>query len=104
MVKHLVMWKLKEEISADPERREAVISEQERRFAAMKARIPEIQELKVYRNFKSGGDFYDFIAVMDFADRAALERMQVSDAHHDPDDRAFVASIRERKAVVDFEL
>lgn len=104
MVKHLVMWKLKDEITADPAEKEAVINEQIRRFGIMQERVPEIEKLTVYKNFKSGGDFYDFLVVMDFADREALERMQTSTAHHDPDDRAFVAKIRKCKAVVDFEL
>lgn len=104
MIKHLVMWKLKDEVKPTKEALDAIITEQTKRFRAMQARIPEIEALTVYPAIKQGKDFYDFVVVMDFADRDALERMQRSDAHHDPSDREFVARIRECKAVVDYEL
>ena len=104
MIKHCVMWKLKPEAVATPEIFEANLAKQTERFRQMERDVPEIDKLEIYRNIKSGKDFYEFMVVMDFKDRDALEAFQHSDTHTDPAARAFGQSIRERKAVVDFEL
>ena len=104
MIKHMVMWKLKDEIRGDPQRRAEIIAEQSRRFDAMWAKIPEISNLAVHTGRSYTGDFYDFVVIMDFADWDALERMQSAPAHHNPSDMEFVAQIRQAKAVVDYEI
>ena len=104
MVKHVVLWKLKPEASATPEILEQNISRQMERFRQMQADVPEILNLEVFRNFKQGPDFYEFMVVMDFASREALEAFQHSPSHTDPEARAFGQSIRERKAVIDYEI
>lgn len=106
MVKHVVCWKLKPEAAATPEILDANIERMLERYREMEREIPELLHFELYRNFKAGQnpDFAEFMVVMDFESREALEAFQKSPCHMDPNGRAFGKSIRERRTVVDYEI
>jgi hypothetical protein len=100
----MVMWKLKPEAVSTKEIADANIEKQMERFRNLKSRVPEIKQLKVFRSFNTGDNFYDFVVIMDFNSREDLQKFQISTAHRDPEGRKFVDLIRESKAVVDYEV
>ena len=105
MVKHVVMWKLKPEAAATPEILDANIARMEKRYQEMKEAVPDMISYELYRNFKHGNpDFCEFMVVMTFASREDLKTFQESPSHTDPVAREFGRSIRERRAVVDYEI
>lgn len=103
MIHHMVMWKLKPEAVATPELYEQNFARQMERFRQMQKNSPVMKDLRVYRSWKTDKDAYDFVVVMDFATREDLAAFQNSPDHQDPEARRFGMSIRDKKAVLDFE-
>ena len=66
--------------------------------------LPLIRRFSFYKGIKQGKDLYEAATAMDFDSLEALAEFQASPAHHDPDSRAFCELVRERKAVIDFEI
>ena len=95
MVKHIVMWKLKEE---NREENAKIIKE---RLEALKAVIPEILHIEVGRNFTDSDMAYDLALYTEFESRQDLEVYQNHPAHKAV--AAFVAEVRTARAVADYE-
>ena len=104
MVKHMVAWKLKPEARATKEIADANYAHQIERMESMKAAVPQLLSYEIYRSFNIGDNFFDFVIIMNFNSREDLEIFEHSNAHMDPEARKFMKSIREAKAVVDYEI
>jgi hypothetical protein len=100
MLKHVVMWKLKNfaEGRSRPENA-ALIAEM---LEALPAKIPEIKTLQVGFDVVRGDGSFDVVLIVEFDDLAALERYQRHPDHVKVAD--FVSKVRDVKAAVDFEL
>jgi hypothetical protein len=94
MLTHIVCFKYRDDID------EAARADHRRRLKAL-ASIPGVVELAVGADVVQSARSYDTGLVIDFADRAALDRYQ-SDPRHVPVAR-FGASLAQHIVAVDFE-
>ena len=94
MVRHVVLWRLKDEGRA--------------RFAEIRAaheaqvgRVPGLLRVEVGRSFAAGRRAVDFALTCDFARRSALEAYHRHPAHHET--RAIVDPLIEEHWIADYE-
>jgi len=100
MIRHIVMWTLKDE--ADGRTRAENSRRLKEALERMRAHIPEILRMEVGLNAVEGPDAFDLVLVADFAALDDLERYQVHPAHDEV--KALARTVREDRAVVDYEI
>lgn len=100
MVKHIVMWKLKEEAEGRPKKANA--AELKKRLEALKGKIPEIQELEVGFQMEPADAFYDVVLFSVFPDQKGLEKYQNHPEHQKVVE--FVKKIILDRKAVDYEV
>jgi hypothetical protein len=98
MLKHIVMWKLKDHAEGRTLDENAIIMKG--MLEALKDTIPEIQFLEVGSNVDHTDAAYDIVLCSEFRDEAALSVYQGHPEHLKVAE--FVAKIREERAVVDY--
>lgn len=98
MLKHIVMWKLKDHAEGKSKAENAVVMK--RMLEALRGKIPEIQFLEVGISVKPTDAAYDVVLYSEFRDEVALSVYQGHPEHVKVAD--FVAKIREERAVVDY--
>lgn len=100
MIKHIVMWKFKEE--AEGKSKEENIAIVKADLEALKGVIPQItDDFEVGVNVTAADTAYDAVLVSSFEDRAALEAYR-NDARHKIA-AAYNKKVREARVVVDYE-
>jgi len=99
MIKHIVMWRLKE--SAGGRSRDENALEIKKRLEALRDAVPGIRELEVGLNVKEAEAAADLVLVTAFDDAAALEAYQRHPAHQEV--VAFVRTVVSERRVVDYE-
>lgn len=100
MIKHIVMWRLKEE--ADGRTREQNMRALKRKLEEMVPLIPFIKKLEVGLNFLQSDMNWDVVLYTEFATK---EDLIAYDTHPDHEKvKAFIAPIREKSAKVDYEV
>lgn len=100
MIKHIVMWKLKEhalgKTGAENGKKMRLLLE------SLPARIPEIKEFEVGENFNPAKTALDFCLYSSFEDQVALKSYQIHPDHVEV--KNFILEIVEKTAVVDYEV
>ena len=99
MVKHIVMWNLKE--SAEGRNKQENLQEMKARLEGLKDKIAEIKFLEVGLNFNETGDAFDIVLYTEFENRESLDAYQNHPEHIRV--RDFVRSVRLERKVVDYE-
>lgn len=100
MIKHIVMWKLKEEANGATKQENA--TEIKRRLESLVGIIEEIKALEVGVNCNTeDAAAYDACLISEFETIEALGRYQVNPEHKKVS--AFVKEVRVSRTVVDFE-
>ncbi len=92
MLKHIVMWQLKEENKSENMR---LMKE---KLEALEKVIPVIRRIQV--GFNENGGEYDIVLVTDFDDMAALKEYDTHPEHQKV--REFVKGAAEKRAAVDY--
>ena len=100
MVKHIVMWNLKE--SGGGRTKEQNLEEMKIRLESLKERIETIKYIEVGINFNNTQDAYDIVLYSEFRDREGLDMYQKHPEHIKA--RDFIRKIRLEKKVVDYEI
>lgn len=100
MVKHIVMWRLKE--FAEGRRKEENLQGMKDRLEALKSKIPEIKTLEVGININETEDSYHIVLYSEFEKREALDAYQKHPEHVKA--RDFIKKVRLEKKVVDYEV
>lgn len=98
MIKHIVMWKLKE--NADGRSKAENIQIMKSMLEALKDKVPEIVKVEVGINIEGSDMGFDLVLYSEFEDLQGLEIYQ-----NHPDHlvvKEFVAKVREKRAVVDY--
>lgn len=95
MIKHIVMWKLKDE------KREENALEIKRRLTALVGEIPELMSCEVETDIKLEDTAYDAVLIAAFQNAADLLTYKAHPAHVAVS--TFVKSVRVDRKVVDFE-
>jgi hypothetical protein len=100
MVKHIVFWKLKDELAG--EQRTDVLRRIKEGFEALHGVIPGLTHIEVGVDFSRGSDAADIVLYSEFESRAALDGYQNHPGH-----LAMVPIVREwriERRVVDYEI
>lgn len=100
MIRHIVMWKLKE-AALGASRAENAVKLKER-LEACRGIVPGILHLEAGLAAPGLESTYDVVLVSDFADKAALDAYQVHPTHQAL--KQFVAAVRDSRECVDYEL
>jgi len=100
MIKHIVMWNVREE--ANEKSKDENIKDMIKRLHDLKSKIPQIVEIEAGRNFKEGPGAFDVALYSSFKSKDDLETY----AQH-PDHLSvveFIKSIVSERVVVDYEI
>lgn len=100
MVKHIVMWRLKE--NAHGKTKDENIREMIRQLYALKDKIPVITEIEAGRNFKEGTGAFDVALYSSFNSKEDLEKYAKHPEHLKVVE--YIRSVVEQRAVVDYEV
>jgi hypothetical protein len=100
MIRHIVMWKLKEH--ADGATRAENAQKLKAKLEACRGIVPGILRLEAGVAAAGLESTYDVVLDADFADKAALDAYQVHPTHEGL--KTFVAAVRESRECVDFEV
>ena len=99
MIKHIVMWRLKDEAAGATKAENAVKLKES--LEALKSEIEELKAVDVGINFNPSPAAFDVVLYSEFEDREGLEAYQKHPEHVKIVD--FVGEIRSDRAVVDYE-
>jgi hypothetical protein len=100
MIKHIVMWKLKESAAeaSKPENAEKI----KEILEALPAAIPEVSALEVGLNFAEGNAAFDVALYSEFETKADLETYRVHADHVKA--ASFIGEVVSDRVVVDYEV
>ena len=99
MLKHVVMWRLKESAEGRKKAENALIMKE--MLDLLPYQIKEIKNLEVGINMLSTPPSYDLILIVDFANLLDLQAYQAHPEHVKVADH--ILKLRETRAVVDYE-
>jgi hypothetical protein len=100
MIRHIVMWKLKDHAEGATRAENAVKLKE--KLEACRDCVPGLLHLEVGIAQPALGSTYDVVLVSDFADKTALDAYQVHPTHEVV--KAFIGPVREARQAVDYEV
>lgn len=100
LIRHIVMWKLKE--TAEGATREQNAQTLKAKLEACRGIVPGIEHLEVGLAAPGLESTYDVVLVSDFADKAALDAYQIHPVHEEV--KKFISGVREARQCVDYEV
>jgi hypothetical protein len=98
MIKHIVMWKLKEVAECGDRIQNA--RKMKHDLEALKGKIPQIKHIEVGVNSIPSEGAYDVVLYSEFASEQDLQAYQKHPEHLKVAD--YISTVRERRAVVDY--
>ncbi|TQD25659.1 Dabb family protein [Methanolobus vulcani] len=98
MLKHIVMWKLKESAEGNSKEENAKLMKE--KLEALKSKIPEIGVIEVGINAIPSDAAYDVTLYSEFSDESAFKTYQVHPEHLKV--AGFVGKINDNRVVVDY--
>lgn len=100
LIKHVVMWKMKKDHGAADSAMNAL--EIKKKLERLTSTIIEIKELEVGMNFSSAEKAFDVILYSEFSSKKDLEHYLNHPEHVKV--KAYIDSVIEDKAIIDFEI
>jgi len=100
MVKHIVMWKLKDSTNGKTKQENAL--EIKCRLEELNGKIPGMIKLEVGLDFSNTENSADIVLYSEFESVVALNNYQVNPEHEKI--KPFVLSCREERRIVDYEI
>lgn len=100
MVKHIVMWKLKDSANGKSKQENAL--EIKRQLESLNGRMPGMVKLEVGLDFSNSENSCDIVLYSEFESQEALDNYQLHPDHEKL--KPFVSSCRYERRVVDFEI
>ncbi len=100
MIKHIVMWKIKEE--AEGKTKKENLLEVKKLLESLPQKIAEIQSLEVGISVDPLGSGYDLILSSTFDDLDSLEKYQQHPEHIKVSD--FIGKVRSERAFIDYSV
>jgi len=100
MIKHIVMWRLKDSVHGNDRATNARLIKD--MLEALQGRIPGLLKIEVGMDYSATETSADLVLVSEFESRAALDAYQIHDAH-----KAVVPFIKEaasERRLVDYEI
>jgi hypothetical protein len=99
MIKHIVMWRLKDEADGMTRQENAVLIKQ--RLEALNGIIPGMSRLEIGIDFSASDDSCDVVLYSEFESKDALKGYQTHPEHLAV--AAFIKEVRYERRVVDYE-
>jgi len=99
MIKHVVMWRLKE--LAEGNNKTKNIELVKNKLLQLKPIIAEIESLEVGENYNFSDDAFELVLITTHHDKNALSRYINHPEHKEA--AAFIANVVKERVVVDFE-
>jgi hypothetical protein len=100
MIRHIVMWKLKDHAEGATRAQNAL--KLKAKLEACRAIVTGILHLEVGLAQPGLESTFDVVLVSDFADKAALHAYQIHPVHEEV--KAFLGPVREARQCVDYEV
>jgi hypothetical protein len=100
VIRHIVMWKLKEHANGASRAQNAATLKE--KLEACRDIVPGILHLEVGLATPDLDSTYDVVLVSDFADKAALDAYQVHPLHETV--KQFIGTVRESRECVDYHV
>jgi hypothetical protein len=100
MVKHIVLWRLKDFAEGTTKQENAL--KIKGLLEEMRGKIPGMLKLEVGLNFEKSGDAADISLYTEFKSREALDAYQIHPAHMPA--KKFIPLVRTERRVVDYEV
>ncbi len=100
MIKHIVLWKLKEHAEGADKNQNA--QKMKTVLEALKSKIPQIRHIEIGMNFLPSDAAYDVALYSEFANEKDLEIYQKHPEHLKVAD--FVGKVREGRVLVDYKI
>lgn len=100
MVKHIVMWKLKD--FAEGGNKADNAKKIKAMLESLEDKIPEIKHIEVGINIETSSAAYDLVLYSEFEDEKGVEIYQEHPEHQKV--REFVGKVKEDRAVVDYKI
>lgn len=98
MIKHIVMWKLKDFSEGKSKMENMLIMKS--MLENLKSKIPGLEKMEIGFNVEKSETSFDLALYSEFKDEKALETYQNHPEHLIV--KEFVAKVREKRAVVDY--
>ncbi len=99
MVKHVVMWRLKEEAEGNNKSKNIELSKA--KLYDLKPEISQIESIEVGENFNSSDVAFDLVLITTHSDKDALAQYILHPAHQEV--AGFIGKVVTERNVVDFE-
>ncbi|MGC8865589.1 MAG: Dabb family protein [Bacteroidales bacterium] len=100
MIKHIVMWKLKDSAHGFPKSKNALLIKE--KLESLNGKIPGLLKLEVGIDFLQSPDSADIVLYSEFESREALQIYQDHPLHRAV--MPFVAEARETRISVDYKI
>ena len=100
MIKHIVMWRLKDSAGGRDKAANARLIKE--KLEALRGRIPGLLTVEVGLDFSKSDASADVVLVSEFADRAALQVYQAHPEHTAVAD--FIGEVRSERRLIDYEV
>ena len=100
MVKHIVLWRLKEQAQGNDRKKNALLVKQ--KLESMRGKIPGLLKIEVGFDFSATPDSSDVVLYSEFESKEALEVYQSHPVHEAV--KPFVKEVRTDRRVVDYEV
>ncbi len=100
MIKHIVMWKLREVAECGDRIQNA--KKMKHDLEALKSKIPQIKQIEVGLNSLTSEGSYDVVLYSEFDTEKDLETYQKHPDHMKVAE--FISTVKERRAVVDYTI
>ena len=99
MIKHIVMWKLKNEAEGNSKTRNIELVKE--KLLSLKPVISQISSLEVGENFNASDAAFDLVLITAHHDKKALSGYIIHPSHKDA--AVFIGNVVAERKVVDFE-
>jgi hypothetical protein len=100
MIKHIVMWKLKDSAHGNDRQTNAALIKE--KLEGLRGRIPGLSAIEVGIDFSRSGSSCDVVLYTEFVDRQALEDYQANAEHQEL--KPFIGEASSDRWLVDYEL
>ena len=99
MIKHVVMWRLKE--TAEEASKAENAQKMKELLMSLVGVVEEIKHFEVGLNYLESDAAYDVVLISEFEDKDSLNRYQVHPEHKKVG--AFIGKVRSERVVVDYD-
>ncbi len=100
MIKHIVMWRLKEMADGNDRQTNAAIVKE--KLTALRGRIAGMTALEVGYDFSRNDSSCDIVLYSEFVDRSALEAYQANPEHEAV--KPFIGMVTIERRIADYEV